>query len=1436
MPQLIEMKENRELPTCHAGIDIGSTTLKIMVVDSEGDIRFTDYRRHNTNIRETAQETFRKLWETVGECRLHCVMTGSVGMGYADRAGFPFVQEVVASAELIKQEFPDISTFVDIGGEDSKMIFFSEGKSPDIRMNGSCAGGTGAFIDQTAALLGVETIELNALAAKAENIYPIASRCGVFSRTDIQNLASRNVSKSDIAASVFNAVAIQVIASLTRGMDITPKLFFCGGPFHFLPELKKAFLKQLRLNETDCVSTEDARLIPAWGCALIAKQQAQSAAADAPVLLLSQLLSALSDDSQNLMVDPLFKRLPALFESKEAFEQWKNRKGKHEVPQIAWDDLEDADTFLGIDSGSTTTKIVLIDRKKRILFQEYLRNEGDSFNAMLEGMRRLREEAEKHGKTLRIANSATTGYGENLIKTAFGLHEGIIETIAHYLAAKEILPDVSFVLDIGGQDMKAIFIENGTIKRLEINEACSSGCGSFIENFANMLNYPVAEFARMSCFAKAPCDLGTRCTVFMNSKVKQAMREGASVEDIAAGFSYSVVKNCLFKVLKLKDVKELGNQIVVQGGTFRNLSIVKALETLTGVKVAFSNIPELMGAYGAALYALEKHTPDTPALGIGQLVGANAYESHFENCKGCENQCTVKVFRFANGNTFYAGNNCEKVYSNLSESRSKGINQYQERYKRLFQRTFPKDKKPLLTIGIPRGLGMYEHYPFWHTLFSECGIQPVLSRPSTNKLYEKGIHTIMSDNICFPAKLMHGHVMDLVEKKVDRIFYPYSIFEHKEDPKALNSYNCPVVAGYSDVLRSSIDTEKNYGIPLDSPTTSFNNLKLLKKSCRSYLKSLGVPGKVFETAFEKAWKTQNEYVWTLAEQNRHIVEQAKRENRMVILLAGRPYHIDPLIQHKIADCITDMGIDVITENISLFNGDEVFEEINGISQWAYPNRILKAARYVAGSEENIHFVELTSFGCGPDAFIIDEINELLKRHGKSLTLLKIDDVNNIGSLRLRIRSLVESLKFHHGRSEHIPLRRLPVYTKADRSRKIIAPYFAEGYSEFLPSLFALMGYQLINLPMGDKEAEETGLKYANNEVCYPNTLVVGSIIHALQSGKYKADETAVAITQTGGQCRASNYIAIIKDAMLSAGFDNIPVVSVAFGDTMMNEQPGFELKLKGNILITYYTLLYADCLARLYHASVVREKEKGLAQQLRNKYTEAAFPIIAKRDYKALLGLFKEAVREFNDAIVPDDHIPVIGVVGEIYVKYNSFSHKNVLNWLAEQGVEVIAPSMYNFFFNSFVNKHINKKLHIKEVELPLFVTDTIYKAAYRVAKKFDAVGKGFRYYRPFANIFHDAELASKVINLTANFGEGWLIPAELCSMAEQGVCNAISLQPFGCIANHIISKGIEKRIKSIYPKMNLLFLDFDASTSDANVFNRLHFMVKNAKESLASD
>ena len=579
------------------GVDIGSTTLKVALLDADGNLVYSDYQRHNAAIKQTANYVATRIFNKFGDCWLNVVLTGSVGMGYAERLNLGFIQEVVAAAETIKQRYPKVRTFIDMGGEDSKMIFFEDGKVPDIRMNGSCAGGTGAFIDQTATLLGVETNELNALAEKSETIYPIASRCGVFSKTDIQNLISRNVSRSDIAASVFNAVAMQVVASLARGMDILPEVFFCGGPFAFLPELKKHFIHVLNITDSDCVLPENAQIIPALGCALLANTLSNRK------MRLSEFLYILRFANDDTSVD-LSKRLNPLFVSPTEYDEWHKRKMNSFVPKTEFVTDKPCKYYLGIDSGSTTTKIVLTNEKGEIAYTDYQRNNGDSFKTFADGLKRMYAKVE-HPENVIVAGSCATGYGENLLRTAFSLDYGIVETMAHFVAARHVNPDVSFVLDIGGQDMKAIFVENGTIKRIEINEACSSGCGSFIETFATMLGYKVDEFARLSCTAQHPCDLGTRCTVFMNSKVKQAMREGSAVEDIAAGFSYSVVKNCLFKVLKLKNIKELGGNIVVQGGTFRNHSIVRALELLTGCEVSFTDIPELMGAYGAALHAIK---------------------------------------------------------------------------------------------------------------------------------------------------------------------------------------------------------------------------------------------------------------------------------------------------------------------------------------------------------------------------------------------------------------------------------------------------------------------------------------------------------------------------------------------------------------------------------------------------------------------------------------------------------------------------------------------------------------------------------------------------------------------------------------------------------------------------------------------------------------
>ncbi|MBO7491419.1 MAG: 2-hydroxyacyl-CoA dehydratase [Bacteroidales bacterium] len=1405
----------------YIGIDIGSTTVKMTVLDEVGAVMYADYRRHNMNIRETVKASLTPLYEQFGDVEMKIAVTGSVGMGYAGFWHLPFVQEVIAAATLVKQRYPQTKTLVDIGGEDSKMIFFEEGRVPDIRMNGNCAGGTGAFIDQTAGLLNVSPSELNTLAASAKNVYPIASRCGVFSKTDIQNLMARHVSKADVALSVFHAVALQVIGTLSRGLDAKAPVFFCGGPFAFLPMLRQSFLTNLHLTEEDCVKVDDARVVSAHGTAILSQSVCKE----------TMSLKSFLDQVSQVMIDDslvMSNRLDPLFESPQHFEQWRQVKQNFFVPHITWEERADDRVFLGVDSGSTTTKVVVTDSKGRLLFTDYSSNNGDSFNAFREALLRFQQDCLKHHVKPVIVSSAVTGYGENLLRTAFNLHHGVVETMAHYVGAKSVSPEVSFILDIGGQDMKAIFIENQAIRRLELNEACSSGCGSFIETFAKMLGYTVSDFARIACEAQHPYDLGTRCTVFMNSKVKQAMREGAKPEDISAGFAYSVIKNCLFKVLKLRKVEELGDHIVVQGGTFKNLAVVRALELLTGKDVRFSDIPELMGAYGCALYATEQK--EERPLTVEDLLAIQQFETGQEVCSGCPNHCNVMQYRFSNGSVYYSGNNCEKVYANQSVAKRKGLNQHHERLKLLYRRPVDNLHQAKLKIGIPRSLGMFELYPFWHTLFLECGFAPVVSGPSTNRQYEKGIHTVMSENICYPAKLMHGHVFELATRGVDRIFYPFIVMESKADDKARNSYNCPIVAGYSDVMRNAIDTEERFHIPFDSPVITFNDEELLQKSCVDYLATLGVSKKDALRALKVAIREQKAFIAQQHSRAKQILKEAKANGRMVVVLAGRPYHSDPVVQHKVSDCLADMGIDVVTEFAADDNDADVYDELVAVTQWTYPNRIFKAAHFVANSADNVHFMMITSFGCGPDAFIIDETHDILDRKGKSFTLLKVDDVNNIGSLRLRVRSMVESLRFSRKTTEEKPFVTTPPFELADRRRTILAPYFAGGYSEFIPTVFKMAGYNMVNLPIGDKECVDLGLQYANNEVCYPATIVVGSILKALRSGKYNPDDTAVIITQTGGQCRATNYIMLIKKAMVAAGFENIPVLSLALGNTLANYQPGFVINQKRFALPALHTLFYADCLLRMYYATRPRERQPGVAKRLHQKYIDLALPLIEKRDYDGLKKMLGKAAEDFKQNADTSKILPQVGVVGEIYIKYNTFGHLNVLDWLADQGVEVIAPSMYNFFVNSFVNQHINKKLHIKPVSMPLFVYDTAYKLVFRMAKSYDKICSVFPFYRPFADMFHDAELASRVINMAANFGEGWLIPAEMSAMAENGVKNIISLQPFACIANHIISKGIEKKIRSIYPQLNLLFIDFDGGTSEANVFNRLHFMIENSK------
>ncbi|MDR1678805.1 MAG: acyl-CoA dehydratase activase [Prevotellaceae bacterium] len=1404
------------------GIDLGSTTAKVVALDADNKIIYKSYRRHFTRIVETISEILEDLKLEIGDVPLNVCMTGSAAMGITERLGIQFVQEVIAVTKSLQTFYPEARTLIDIGGEDAKLVLLEKGKSPDIRMNGVCAGGTGAFIDQMASLLNISIGEMDKLAKESSTIYPIASRCGVFAKTDVQNLIARKISLADISASIFHAVALQTVNALARGYDMTPQVVFCGGPLTYISSLRKAFVNLLKLQDSstgsatsDYAIPENAELFTALGTALSANDENKSLT---PLLLITDL----AEYAANIVKQE--EHLSPLFSSEDPYIKWIDKRRIIEIPKK--EPAQEQEAFIGIDSGSTTTKIVITDKEDNLLYSFYANNQGNPLKTAIDGLSAFYDELKEKKSTLKVLGSAVTGYGEDLLKAALNMDYGIVETIAHYLAARKIDPEVSFILDIGGQDIKAIFAQNGTITDIEINEACSSGCGSFIEGFAKNLGFTPQKFAQLACDSTAPCDLGSRCTVFMNSKVRQAIKDGATVEDLSAGLAYSVVKNCLYKVLNLEHLKEIGNNIVVQGGTFKNKAVFRALELLSEKQISASDKPELMGAYGAALFAKSKQPEKSSFIGLDKLAVANEYKTKFSYCKACTNNCQITVFQFPNGKKCYSGNKCEKVFSNNLEAQSRGENVYEYKRESLFSKHAPVRNKNInstLKLGIPRILTMYESYPFWQSLFANAGIETVLSGESTTKLYEKGAGSIMADNICFPAKLAHGHIVDLGEKSVNRIFYPFILFEKKEFEGSHNCYNCPILTAYSEVL-SNIKT----GVPLDAPAFNFNDEKLLEKACTTYLQTLGVDKETAQKAFTQALKTQDGYKKSIIKKNKTIFENAKKSNTPVILLAGHPYHTDPLVHQKISDILSDLGVAVINEEISLEEHTNPFrKEYFTISQWAYQNRILQATAWAAEQKTPVYVVQMNSFGCGPDAIIVDEVKDLLKRKNKSYTLIRIDEIASTGSIKLRLRSLVESIKLKDNTTgEGKPFESTRPFTVADKKKTILAPWFGDFYSPYIPALFGLMGYELINLPKPNRETLNEGLRVMNNEICYPALLVVGDLISAVKSGNYNLDEIVVAVTQTGGQCRATNYISMIKRALINAGYKDIPVLAVGTGGGTINEQPGFDFDYKKIIFPVLHVLFFSDALSRLYYATVSRELHKGDSEGLKEKYLKLSTQYIVDGKHKQLKQLLQQAVEEFNAVACTDKEIKVIGIIGEIYVKYNSFGNYGIVNWLLEQGIEVAVPPITNFFMQGFVNSEVMQKQFINNKSRWNLIRRFAENYINRYKDKYERVMKNFVRYRPVENVREEAHLASQTVNLLNQYGEGWLIPGEIAGYAKQGITDIICIQPFGCIANHVVGKGIEKRIRAAHPDLNLLYLDFDYGTSPVNVHNRLHFML----------
>ena len=1404
------------------GIDIGSTTAKLVVCNEKKRILHSTYVRHNLLIQDTLKKLLLEVQSKFGDVDAHIALSGSAAMGIAESLELPFIQEVVAAASLVQLHFPGTKSLIDIGGEDAKLVIFDEGKTPDIRMNGSCAGGTGAYIDQMAGLLNVSIDELDKLARESTQTYPIASRCGVFAKTDVQNLISRKINNADIAASIFEAVAGQTINTLARGKTIKAKLLFTGGPLTYISYLREAFVRLLDLKQTDIIVPGQAQLFTAQGAALAMDKNSKPA----NITSVIQSIKNLTHSNQNT------NRLKALFDKNDDIHQWRNNRGLVEIPQHRI--KKNDQYFLGIDSGSTTTKVTIINQSKQLVYHFYRNNRGKPLETVIEGLKSFFDSLPEDKQNIQITRAAATGYGEELIKSALGIDEGLVETMAHFMAARHIEPEVSFILDIGGQDIKAISVQNGSISNIEINEACSSGCGSFIEGFAKTLGYSPNDFSELALTSDAPYDLGTRCTVFMNSKVKQALRDGATVPDVSAGLSYSVIKNCLNKVLRIKSANNIGNNIVVQGGTFKNEAVFRSLEVLSGKKIVVTDKPELMGAYGAALYALEQSKTSSSIssfIGFRKINGAAQYKTRMISCKGCTNQCNITTYRFNNNKTCYSGHKCEKVFSNHPEPVAKGTNIIDYKRQLLFDRQANIKPNKDVYIGIPRVLNLYENYPFWHTLLTQSGFNVRLSETSSQQLYKKGVGTIMADNMCFPAKLAHGHMVDLIEKKVDRIFMPFVVFEQKQFRTSVNSYNCPIVTSYADVLKNTVMISERSVIPFDSPAISFKDTELLKKACFSYLKELGVDNKTIRTAFNKALLEKEKFKRRLKDKNKSIYIDAVKSNRPLVLLIGQPYHVDTMIHQQVSQMLIDMGVSVINEDMVYEKTQEGFKSFYALPQWAYTNRTLQSVFWATQQKQPLAIVKLNSFGCGPDSFILDEIDDMTRKAAIPYALIRIDEIASPGSIKLRLRSLVESLRLKMKLKAEIKTINLDlkhaIFEGKDKNRTLLAPWFTDFHSPFAPAVAKILGYKMENLPPSDQQSVDFGLEYADNEVCFPATLVVGDIIKVLKEKKYHPENVAFAITQTGGQCRFSSYISLIKRALTKAGFENVPVISIAPDYIIQNPQPGFKPNFKKIIKPSLIALLYSDSLAQMYYPVAAREKGTEHARATLNHYIKLGTEAIEQNRIRKLYPLLIEAIEAFNKIPVGIENVKKLGIVGEVYIKYSSFGQSHILDWLTNNNVEAVMPKLTNFYMQSFECTDARTKSFVDKPGDYRFMNGLIKAAANHYIHRFEKAMTRFKYFRPDNGISHAAKLAKPILNLNNQAGEGWLIPADVATFAEQGINDIICVQPFGCIANHITGKGMEMKIKELYPNVNMLFLDFDPGTSKVNILNRIHFLLQ---------
>ena len=1404
------------------GIDVGSTTVKAVLLDSGRHLLFGDYRRHHAEIRQTLYQILLEIHDKYGNITVHPVITGSGGLSIANYLKIPFIQEVVAEASAIQEIAPKTDVAIELGGEDAKIMYFNENGNVEERMNGTCAGGTGSFIDQMASLLQTDAKGLNEYAKNYQSLYTIAARCGVFAKSDIQPLINDGATKEDLAASIFQSVVIQTISGLAQGKPIRGHVAFLGGPLHFLTQLKQAFIRTLKLDDEHIIEVENSHLFPAMGSAMNAKEDVS--------FRLDDLIEAASHP---MKMEFEVARMDPLFADEDEYRAFRARHDQYKVKTGALKEYRGR-AFLGIDAGSTTTKLALVGEDGQLLYSFYSGNNGSPINTAIRSIREL-DHLLPAGVT--ICGGCSTGYGEALLKSAFRLDWGEVETIAHYYGASYFDPNVDCILDIGGQDMKCIRIRNGAVDSVTLNEACSSGCGSFIETFAKSLGYSVQDFAKAALFAEHPIDLGTRCTVFMNSRVKQAQKEGASVADISAGLAYSVIKNALFKVMKVSSAEELGANIVVQGGTFYNDGVLRALEKIANGHVIRPDIAGIMGAFGAALIARERCEEGKPSTMLSfEEIENLTYETTLSNCGRCNNNCRLTNIHFSDGRKFISGNRCERGLG--LELKGNGIpNLYAYKMRRIFGYK-PLTRKEALrgTVGIPRVLNIYENYPFWYTFFTKLQYRVVLSPPSTHKIYEMGIESIPSESACYPAKITHGHVEWLIRHDVDFIFYPSLFYERKEFGDADNHYNCPIVSSYPENIANNVEAIVNGEVKFVHPFLAFTDLKAVTGGLLRAFPDL--PEKEVIAASRDAWEELGHTRRDIQQEGEKVLRFMEDNHVKGIVLAGRPYHLDPEINHGIPEMINSYGFAVLSED-SISHLAKPERPLTVLDQWMYHSRLYAAASFVK-TRDDLDLIQLNSFGCGVDAVTTDQVNDILSGSDKIYTCLKIDEVNNLGAARIRVRSLIAAIHIRDRRNKKRTIR-----SSAIRKVPFTQEMFEEKYTILCPQMspihFDLIepaarscGYNLVVLKNDNRKAVDYGLKYVNNDACYPSLYVVGQFMEALDSGKYDPDHTVIVMSQTGGGCRASNYIGFIRRALKKAGMEQIPVISANLSGLESN--PGFKITFPFVTRLAF-AVVFGDVMMKCIYRIRPYELEKGATDAVHQKWLKTCTDFLVGMKglpLKRVQKMCDEMIRDF-DSIPIDESLkkPRVGVVGEILVKYSYAANNHLVETLEREGAEAVVPDLMGFMLYCFYNQIYKAEYLGTSKRTSLLMSAAIHLIEDVVLRPINRSYERSRHFEPSSSIYTLVDYAKPIVSIGNQTGEGWFLTGEMVELIRSGVPNIICIQPFGCLPNHVVGKGVQKKVRKLYPEANIASVDYDPGASEVNQLNRIKLLLAGAVKNL---